>query len=80
MALLPLSGRWEEREDVREQKEEEGAKPVATTADCYQQEASYSGPAAKANFEYECVLIQHEQREAQLQFLAPGCNQHYCHS
>lgn len=29
-----------------------------------------------------CVsgLIQREQREAQLQLLSPGCNQHYCHS
>ncbi len=48
------------------QQEEEGVKPVATTADCYQQEASHSGLRANANFVYMCVyvLIQREQREA----------------
>lgn len=64
----------------QEEEEEEGVKPVATTAVCYQQEARHSGPAAQANSERECVLSQREQREARLQFLSPGCNQHYCHS
>lgn len=40
---------------MQEEEEEEGVKPVATTAVCYQQEASHSGPAANADSVCVCV-------------------------
>jgi len=42
---------------VVQEEVEEGVKPVATTAVCYQQEASHSGPGANANSVYVCMCV-----------------------